>query len=83
VSARQAQLWLGHHSPAFTLATYVHLIPDDLPDPTFLDDLTAARGNNVATRQAQTGRDTDVFQGPEMVEIPGETRSAEVAVGSF
>ena len=31
---------LGHHSPAFTLATYVHLIPDDLPDPGFLDDLT-------------------------------------------
>jgi hypothetical protein len=26
---------LGHHSPAFTLATYVHLIPDDLPEPEF------------------------------------------------
>ncbi len=29
-----------HHSPAFTLATYVHLLPDDLPDPGFLDSLT-------------------------------------------
>jgi hypothetical protein len=33
-------MWLGHHSPAFTLATYVHLLPDDLPDPEFLDALT-------------------------------------------
>ena len=24
---------------AFTLATYVHLMPDDAPDPAFLDDL--------------------------------------------
>jgi len=23
---------MGHHSPAFTLDTYVHLLPDDLPD---------------------------------------------------
>ena len=37
----QVQLWLGHHSPAFTLATYVHLLPDDLPEPTFFDGLTA------------------------------------------
>jgi hypothetical protein len=39
-NAKQAQMWLGHHSPAFTLATYVHLLPDDLPDPGFLDTLT-------------------------------------------
>ena len=37
LNAKQAQMWLGHHSPAFTLATYVHLLPDDLPDPDFLD----------------------------------------------
>jgi hypothetical protein len=36
LNAKQVQVWLGHHSPAFTLATYVHLLPDDLPDP---DDL--------------------------------------------
>jgi hypothetical protein len=24
---------LGHHSPAFTLETYVHLLPEDLPEP--------------------------------------------------
>jgi hypothetical protein len=42
LNAKQAQMWLGHHSPAFTLATYVHLLPDDLPDPGFLDSLTSA-----------------------------------------
>jgi integrase len=40
LNAKQVQMWLGHHSPAFTLATYVHLLPDDLPDPAFLDELT-------------------------------------------
>ncbi|MGE0028005.1 MAG: tyrosine-type recombinase/integrase [Thermoleophilia bacterium] len=37
-NAKQVQVVLGHHSPAFTLATYVHLIPDDLPEPQFLHD---------------------------------------------
>lgn len=40
LNAKQVQLWLGHHSPAFTLATYVHLLPDDIPDVAFLDVLT-------------------------------------------
>ena len=41
LNAKQVQAWLGHHSPAFTLATYVHLLPGDLPSPDFLDELTA------------------------------------------
>jgi integrase len=36
-NGKQVQMLLGHHSPAFTLATYVHLMPDDLPEPTFAD----------------------------------------------
>ena len=36
-NAKQVQHWLGHHSPAFTLAVYVHLLPEDAPDPTFFD----------------------------------------------
>jgi integrase len=40
LNAKQAQMWLGHHSPAFTLSVYVHLLPDDLPDPDFLDRIT-------------------------------------------
>jgi hypothetical protein len=47
LNAKQVQLWLGHHSPAFTLATYVHLVPEDLPSADFLDALP---------REATTGR---------------------------
>lgn len=57
LNAKQVQAWLGHHSPAFTLATYVHLLPDDLPDPAFLDKLTREGGNKVATEAPETGRD--------------------------
>lgn len=32
----QVQRWLGHHSPAFTLSTYAHLMDDDLGDPLVL-----------------------------------------------
>jgi hypothetical protein len=48
LNAKQVQVWLGHHSPAFTLATYVHFLADDLPDASFLDDVTAG-GNKEAT----------------------------------
>jgi hypothetical protein len=41
-NAKQVQVVLGHHSPAFTLATYVHLIPDDLPEPRFPASVAAA-----------------------------------------
>ena len=30
---KQVQRWLGHHSPSFTLDTYVHLLDDDLGAP--------------------------------------------------
>jgi hypothetical protein len=29
----QVQRWLGHHSAAFTLSVYVHLLNDDLGGP--------------------------------------------------
>ena len=41
-NAKQVQIRLGHHSPAFTMAVYVHLMPDDLPETDFFDALTAA-----------------------------------------
>jgi integrase len=40
-NAKQVQVWLGHHSPAFTLAAYVHLLPDDLPDAAVLEAAVA------------------------------------------
>jgi integrase len=32
-NAVQVQRWLGHHSPSFTLDTYVHLLEGDLGAP--------------------------------------------------
>jgi integrase len=32
-NAVQVQRWLGHHSPSFTLDTYVHLLDGDLGAP--------------------------------------------------
>ena len=32
-NAVQVQRWLGHHSPAFTLSVYVHLLDEDLGGP--------------------------------------------------
>lgn len=43
-NAKQVQHWLGHHSPAFTLAVYVHLLPEDAADPEFLDAVTRSGG---------------------------------------
>jgi integrase len=34
---KQVQAWLGHHSPAFTLEVYGHLMDDGLGDAEFLD----------------------------------------------
>ena len=41
-------MWLGHHTPAITLATYVHRLPDDRPDPAFLDGIN---GGNSGQRK--------------------------------
>jgi integrase len=56
LNAGQVQLWLGHHSPAFTLATYVHLLPGDLPEPPAAFNLLAQGGNQVGTRATETSR---------------------------
>jgi integrase len=60
LNAKQVQVWLGHHSPAFTLATYVHLLPDDLPDPDFLDVLAEREGGG-----------TDAAEAPAMAFVSG------------
>jgi integrase len=49
LNAKQVQAWLGHHSAAFTLSTYVHLIDDDLPDPVFWDEVTDSQEDPAAT----------------------------------
>src|SRR5205814_3808873 len=81
LNAKQVQVWMGHHSPAFTLATYVHLLADDLPEADFLDVLTAEGDNRVTTSPAESGRDA----GSALVAISGdfseEPRPTETAVG--
>jgi integrase len=51
-NAKQVQVWLGHHSPAFTLDVYVHLLPEDLPEPAFLDEITAPRSGEADESRA-------------------------------
>lgn len=42
-NAVQVQRWLGHHSPSFTLDTYVHLLGGDLGEPLDLTDVPHRR----------------------------------------
>jgi hypothetical protein len=83
LNAKQVHVWLGHHSPAFTLATYVHLMPDDLPDAGFLDTITARVATPGATRPTENTRDDAPSSGPETVELPAVPRPAESAAASF
>jgi integrase len=57
-NAVQVQRWLGHHSAAFTLARYVHLLDGDLGEP-----LTVQGGNPVVT--GPTLLDTTTSEEPE------------------
>jgi len=59
-NAKQVQAWLGHHSPAFTLATYVHLLPDDAPDPTFLDSVAPAVSPGASVAGSPSAAAADV-----------------------
>ena len=45
----QVQRWLGHHSPSFTLDTYVHLLDEDLAAP-----LKPLRVNSGSTERPET-----------------------------
>jgi integrase len=60
----QVQRWLGHHSPAFTLNTYVHLLPGDAAQPLALDqELKVAM--EMATDPTETDR-TQEAQTPDI-----------------
>ena len=48
-NAVQVQRWLGHHSAAFTLTTYVHLLDGDLGKPLDFAEDPSEGGNKVAT----------------------------------
>jgi hypothetical protein len=57
-NAVQVQRFLGHADPGYTLRTYVHLLPEDLPSTDFLAEITTGRGNNGATRPTEINRDS-------------------------
>jgi integrase len=54
-NAKQVQRWLGHHKASFTLDTYVHLLPDDLPEPPAIgcDSNATQTGRNGPSRELQ------------------------------
>jgi integrase len=54
LNAKQVQMWLGHHSPSFTLATYVHLLADDLPDVAIVDLEGATGGQQDPPSHSET-----------------------------
>jgi integrase len=47
-NAVQVQRWLGHHSPSFTLDTYVHLLDADLGEPLRVNTGSTGRRENAA-----------------------------------
>jgi integrase len=54
-NAKQVQMWLGHHSPAFTLNTYVHLLGGDVGEPLAVPDgtIVTCPGFGAEARLAQ------------------------------
>lgn len=56
-NAVQVQKFLGHADAGFTMRRYIHLLDDDLPQPDFLDKVTAKAGNKVATSTPETHRE--------------------------
>jgi integrase len=53
-NAVQVQRWLGHHSPGFTLATYVHLLDEDFGEALDLDAETGQGVSKVSARAPET-----------------------------
>jgi len=61
LNAKQVQVWLGHHSPAFTMATHVHLLSDDRPESPFGAQggnacVNATHGDARRSRHRRSGR---------------------------
>jgi integrase len=53
-NAVQVCRFLGHSDPGFTLRTYVHLLPEDLPAPDFRQE-GATRGQHKPPKSAENG----------------------------
>ena len=53
---KEVQIWLGHHSPAFTMEVYGWLFDEDLPEADAFDDLLA-KGKVIELRTPPSGAD--------------------------
>jgi len=61
----QVQRWLGHHSPSFTLDTYVHLLDADLGEPL----LPTESANRVQTDPTPLDDNGNTPPSPEMQDL--------------
>jgi integrase len=68
-NAVQVQRWLGHHSPAFTLSVYVHLLNEDLGVPLPLPSLTAGCQQKVSAHPTELGGNEQDSAAAETVQI--------------
>ena len=59
----QVQRWLGHHSPSFTLDTYVHLLDEDLGQP--LTPVRVKKKPSDGPKTAANGTPTDPAKVPD------------------
>jgi len=75
-NAVQVCRFLGHSDPGFTLRTYVHLLPEDLPEPDFRGPKV---GNEWATRASENGRNDVAASQMESADLQEEV---SVALGS-
>lgn len=67
LNVKQVQRWLGHHSPSFTLDTYVHLLDERLPEPVDLEVELA--GVSEVSASAASGEDRSADQVPVEVAV--------------
>jgi integrase len=70
----QVQMWLGHHSAAFTLATYVHLLPEDLPEPPAIGAKALTVRPECDPNATQTLRDAPNSTRPETADLRQRAR---------
>ena len=74
----QVARFLGHSDAVFTLRTYVHLLPEDLPEP----DFTPKVGNGWATQATEISRDRTAAAKVESATLQEELSAALGASGA-
>jgi integrase len=74
-NAVQVQRWLGHHKPSFTLDTYVHLLDEDVPEPTFFDGIGGPSGDQIVTKSGRNRPKEATEREPENLSVSRENVS--------